>query len=105
MHETTRANLRHSAQLIYALWRQQPRPELEPPYSTALALLDQLSTGPQTPEQLAAALSLHHNTVREYLSCLSAGGIAIAASSTRTRGQATGRPEALYSLQTRQNRP
>lgn len=98
MHTTTRATLRHSAQLIYTLWRQQPRPQLDPPYSTALALLDTLHQQPQTLEQLAETLGLHFSTVSEYINCLSAGGVAIATTGTRTRGQATGRPEGLYFL-------
>lgn len=97
MHQTTHDTLRHSAQLIWALWKHQPRPELEPPYSTALNLLDALEH-PQTLEQLADRLGLHPSTISEYLNCLKAGGIAIATSGTRTRGQATGRQEALYSL-------
>ena len=100
MNQATRLNLHRSAPLILSLWGQQPRPELEPPYSTALDLLDEISARPRTIVQLVVALDLHHSTIREYLNCLRSGGIAISIGAIRTRHQVTGRPEATYQLYT-----
>ena len=97
MHESTRATIQHSAALIWSLWRQSPRPDLEPPYSTALRLLDELQK-PATLEALAQSLDLHPSTISEYIAALKLGGIKIQQSGTRTRGQATGRKEVLYFL-------
>ena len=99
MNQATRVNLHRSAPLIFSLWEQQPRPELEPPYSTALELLDEISGAPRTIVQLVVALDLHHSTIREYMACLRSGGIAISVGTIRTRYQVTGRPEATYQLQ------
>ena len=100
MFEATKEQVRGSAQLIYALWKQELRPYIEPPYSTALRLLDAISAGsPLGLEDIAAALELHQNTVSEYINALIQGGVPIRVSGARSRGQKTGRQESRYFLE------
>ena len=75
------------------------RPDIEPPYSTALKLLDAIDDEALGLEDLAAALQLHPNTVSEYINALMQGGIPIKVTGTRSRGQKTGRQEARYRLE------
>jgi biotin operon repressor len=96
MYEETKAKIRESAQLIWALWQQGLRPDTEPPYSTALKLLDEIDGTPLGLEDLAEALDLHTNTVSEYINALKQGGVPIKVSGARSKGQITGRQEARY---------
>lgn len=96
MHQGTRQKV---AEYALDIWRhyEEGLPTDKGVYLTAISILSELES-PQTLESVALALNLHPSTVSEYVNVLAENGVPINRDGTRTRGQTTGRKEAIFQL-------
>ncbi|HEY9764563.1 MAG TPA: transcriptional regulator [Trichocoleus sp.] len=98
MNESTKEKVVYSASEIFALWREYPRRDLEPPYSTAVAILDELAGAPRKLSEVAEALDINQSTVSEYINAMKNAGVPIIVDSI-SNGSGTGRDNSTYYVQ------